>query len=117
MVGCSKKMAGTKKMKLGLSCAAGAAYVVCALCYLVKSGGVMWGGIATWVVWPHLICAALAVLLGAAGMIGDQNRLLLCGAAMYGISAALFPPFHVFLILPLLLMGSWYFDTLQQTEA
>ena len=115
--GMLKKMVEAKKAKLGVSCVAGAAYVAWVLCYVVKSGGEMWGGIATWVVWPHIICAALAALFGAAGMLRKQSRLLLYAAAMYGIAAVLFPPFHVFLILPLLLMGSWYLDTLQPAEA
>ena len=86
MVACSKKMVEAKKAKLGVSCVAGAAYVAWVLCYVVKSGGEMWGGIATWVVWPHIICAALAALFGAAGITVRCGDVWNCRRAVSPIS-------------------------------
>lgn len=97
-----------RDLALWLSVGTGGAYVLRLFLRIGFGGGVLWSGIPAWMVLPHAAAALLAVVFCAAGAVGRRTAPLRYGAIFYAVSAALFPPFHVFLLLPAGLMAAWY---------
>lgn len=92
-----------------LSATIGGTYLLWIAYYIAGSGGIVWPGISVFVIVPHLLCTVLAVACTVVGILNQQSRASLYGIISYGMAAVLFPPFHVFLILPAVFMAVWHF--------
>lgn len=56
-------------------------------------------GIATALVFPHLICAGLAVIFNILGWAMNHRGFALAGAILYAVAMILFPPYFMFVLL------------------
>lgn len=64
---------------------------------------VIGAGLATALVFPHLICAGLAVIFNILGWTMNHRGFALTGAILYAVSMLLFPLYFMFVLLEVIL--------------
>lgn len=96
----------TKRSKLLLvSAIIGAAYLIYSIFYWTganassaDSAAAIGAGIATVLVFPHLICTGLAVLFNILGYFMNHRGFALTGGILYAVAMLLFPPYFMFVL-------------------
>ena len=95
-------------LKLWISAIIGAVYLCICFYYILTSGPILWAGISAWIVYPHIVAGAIAVCCTMVGAVRNSGKLVGYSGFFYSPSGLLFPPFHVFLLVPALLLGWWH---------
>lgn len=108
------KMSPAEKPKMSIclliSFILGVAYMVYSIVYWSGTAGTgadvaeqIGTSLATAVVMPHLIVAALAVIFNALGLFLKKRGFALTGAILYAVALVLFPVYFMFVIVQMIL--------------
>lgn len=98
-----------KSVLLLISAILGVAYSLYSISYWVDANSGTTGaealgaGIATALVFPHLICLGLAVIFNILGWAMNHRGFTLTGAILYAVSMILFPMYFIFVIIEMIL--------------
>lgn len=99
-----------KSVLLLISAIIGVLYIVYSIIYwggtntgTADTAEALGAGIATAIVFPHLICAGLAVIFNILGWAMNHRGFALTGAILYAVSMILFPLYFMFVIIEMIL--------------
>lgn len=98
-----------KNLLLLISFILGLIYVVLLVSYFggtligTKGAEQVGAGLATAVIFPHFICAALATLFNGIGWAMNSRGFALTGGILYAVSMILFPLYFFFVIVQVIL--------------
>lgn len=92
-----------KSVILSASFLFGITYSIFIIRYIFQVGELMWLDIPTAVIYPHVFFAVLATIMNGAAFLSKSKKALLLCAGFYTASAISFPPFHIFVVVPMLL--------------